>query len=398
MLPEPKGKRMTVSLTDALVDLNHPVKRAVTVWAHEHLSDSRLGERDAASEFWTEGWKRCAQYGIQGLMIDERFGGQGADLATTLLTLEGLGLGCEDNGLVFALCAQMWTIQAAIARFGSPEQQQRWLPGMCDGSILGSFCMTEPNTGSDAFALSTSAEISDGGITINGEKAYVTLGPVADVFLVFVNSNPAAGKWGLSAVLVEADRPGVEVLEGQPKMGVRTTPFCNVRFNNCTVPTSNLLGRLGSGGSIFGAVLDDERAFMFIGQLGATERVLQRSIDRAKTRHQFGRPIGDFQAVSHRIADMRLEHETARLLLYKAAILKDCGSANTLVAALTKLHLSEMSVRTSIDAVKIHGASGFLTATEIERELRDAVGGLVYSGTSDIQRNIVARLLGLGSH
>jgi alkylation response protein AidB-like acyl-CoA dehydrogenase len=388
---------MTVSLTDALVDHNHPVKRAAQQWSEANLADPLLGERDAASEFWVEGWKRCAEFGIQGLMIDPQFGGQGADLATTLLTLEGLGLGCEDNGLVFALCAQMWTIQNAIARFGTPEQQQRWLPGMSDGSVFGSFCMTEPNTGSDAFALATRAEVTDEHITINGDKAYVTLGPVADVFLVFVNTNPAAGKWGVSAVLVKSDTPGVEVLANQPKMGVRTTPFCNVSFRDCKVPLSNLLGRVGSGGSIFGAVLDDERAFMFIGQLGSAERVLQRSIDRAKTRHQFGRPIGDFQAVAHRITEMRLEHETARLLLYKAALLRERGSSNTLIAALTKLHLSEMAVRTSIDAVKIHGASGYLTATEIERELRDAVGGLVYSGTSDIQRNIVARLLGLGS-
>jgi alkylation response protein AidB-like acyl-CoA dehydrogenase len=385
---------------DALRDNRHPLKMNSSRWAAEHLAEpsSQLQQRDERCEFFGEGWQRCADHGILGLLVDPIYGGSGSDLVTTLLTLEGLGHGTLDNGLTFALSSQIFTIQRTLQRFGSPDQQQQWLPKLISGRAFGSFCMTEPLSGSDAFSMSTTATRSGpDGYLLSGTKAHVTLGPIADVFLVFAVTNPSAGRWGISAFLVPRDAVGVEPSPNQPKMGVRTTPFGEVSFDNVFVTNDQRVGPEGSGASMFSAILDEERAFLFIGQLGATQRVLELTVDRARSRKQSGKPIGDYQAISHRISTMKLQHETARLLLYKCAMLAVNGKAMTTEAALTKLHISEIAAESALSALRVHGATGYLSDTGIERELRDACGGLVYSGTSDIQRNIVARLLGLGS-
>ncbi len=384
----------------ALVDANHPIKVAASKWAQQYLAEEPhvLQRRDERCEFFAEGWKRCADRGIQGLLVPPALGGVGADLVTTLLTLEGLGHGNQDNGLNFALCSQIFTIQRTIQRFGSPEQQQQWLPKLVSGAAYGSFCMTEPLSGSDAFAMTTAAvRTGDDGYLLSGTKAHVTLGPIANVYLVFAVTNPAVGRWGLSAFLVPADSSGVHATPNQPKMGVRTTPFGEVSFDEVFVSTAQRVGPEGAGASMFSAILDEERAFLFVGQLGATQRVLEQTVARAKSRLQSGKPIGDYQAVSHRVATMKLQHETSRLLMYKCALLAINAKPMTTEAALTKLHVSEVAADSALNALRVHGANGYLSETGIERELRDAVGGLVYSGTSDIQRNIVARLLGLGS-
>jgi alkylation response protein AidB-like acyl-CoA dehydrogenase len=384
---------------DALSNGAHPVKMAAAAWAQEHLATDvdELTRRDHSSEFDVTGWKQCAEKGLLGLLVSADHGGSGSDLVTSLLTLEGFGYGNRDNGLTFGVCSQLLTIQRTISRFGSVDQQQQWLPKLVDGSAFGSFCMTEPLSGSDAFSMTSHAQRSgEEGYVLNGHKAHVTLGPIADVLLVFATTNPAAGRWGISAFLVPTTSDGVRRSANQSKMGVRTTPFGEVWFDDVFVPVEQRVGPEGAGASIFSAILDEERAFLFVGQLGATQRVLEDTVARAKSRTQSGKPIGDFQAISHRIAAMKLQHETARLLMYKCALLAIQGKPMTTEAALTKLHVSEVAAESALNALRVHGASGYLADTGIERELRDAVGGLVYSGTSDIQRNIVARLLGLG--
>jgi alkylation response protein AidB-like acyl-CoA dehydrogenase len=379
-----------------LSDLSHPIKTATSHWASAALA-STLTEREPHSTFSYDDWRACADYGIQSLLVPKSMGGSGADLGTTLLTLEGLGHGCRDNGLTFGMCAQMFTVQNSLVRFGSEQQRARWLPPMMSGKAFGSFCISEPESGSDAFALTTTAEKVDGGYRLNGVKAHITLGPIADVMVVFATTNPAAKRWGVTAFLVDTKTPGVTPGENMEKMGVRTTPFGQTVFDNAFVPDADLLGPVGAGASIFSSVLDEERAFMFVSQLGAAQRVLEQTIERAKTRKQFGQPIGSFQAVAHRIAAMKLNHETARLLMYKCAILLVQQKSFTTEAALTKLHISEMAAENAMHAIQIHGASGYITETGIEREMRDAIGGLVYSGTSDMMRNIVARMSGLNS-
>ena len=263
--------------------------------------------------------------------------------------------------------------------------------------MLGAFAITEPDSGSDVYAMaSTALPDGDGRYRLSGHKAYLTFGSRCDVVVVFASTNPDAGRWGVSAFLVPTEREGVERTGNREKMGMRTTPFGDIVFHDVALSDADRIGPEGAGASIFHTVLERERAFVFAAQIGAMERQLDRSIAYAKTRRQGGRPIGDYQAVSHRIVDMKVRHETARLFLYKAAMLECRGHPITMAAGLSKLVASEHAIASGVDAIRNHGAIGFVSEYEVDRDLRDAVGGPVYSGTSDIQRNIVARLLGLG--
>ncbi|MFN0025712.1 MAG: acyl-CoA dehydrogenase family protein [Acidimicrobiales bacterium] len=380
---------------EALLDADHPIKRAAAAWASEHLTDPTLADRDRNSVFWSEGLSRIAQYGVFSLMAPTELGGQARSLSEWLLTLEGLGLGCEDHGLVFAAGAQVLSTQNVLQRFGTADQKQRYLIPLLHGERRAGFCMSEPHAGSDAFSLTTTAARCADGYLLNGHKSWITFAPVADFFVVFASTNPAAGQWGISAFLVDASTPGVCAGENREKMGLRTTPFADVVLDGCTVPEENLLGPLGAGASMFSAVLEDERAFLFAGELGGLERLLQQCVAHARSRAQFGQPIGNFQAVAHRLADMKLRHETARTLMYKTALLAQSGQSITLASALTKLHTTESALTSALDAVRIHGARGYVSEYGLERMTRDAVGGLFTSGTSEVQRNIIARLLGL---
>ena len=364
-------------------------------FARRELADDGLESRDHEGRFARDLWERCARFGILALSVPAEFGGAEIDLPTAMLVMEGLGEGCPDNGLSFALNAQLWTVQRPIVRFGTDQQKQRYLPGLCDGTLLGAHALTEPGAGSDAFSLTMRAERRGDGYLLNGTKCLVTLGPVADVVLAFASTNPAAGKWGISAFVVERGTPGLHASEMQHKMGLRTVPIGSLHFEDCMIPEHARLGPEGAGVSIATHSLEVERCCILASQLGAMERQLQRAIEYARSRRQFGQAIGKFQSVSNRVADMKLRIETARLLLYKVAWLVERGQPAMMEAALLKLYLSEAFVESGLDAIRIHGGAGYLSETGVERDLRDAVGGVLYAGTSDIQRNIVSRLLGL---
>jgi alkylation response protein AidB-like acyl-CoA dehydrogenase len=386
-----------LAVAHAMAQLDHPVKTEVADWARENLAAGDRVGADLRSDFAADDWKRCADRGIHGVMVPTELGGSGADLATTLLTLEGLGHGCRDNGLAFAIGSQILSTQETIVRFGSEEQQREWIPPLIAGEVLGAFAMTEPDSGSDAYSLTTTAvRRDDGSYVLNGHKAYLTLGSRCAFVIVFASTKPGAGAWGLSTFLVPTDLDGVERLANRDKMGMRTTPFGDITLTDVVVPASALIGREGSGAAIFNAVLQVERSFVFATQVGAMQRQLEASIAYASERKQGGQPIGNYQAVAHRIADMKQRHETARLMLYRAAMASVTGRDLAMSAALAKLTASEAGLDAALSASMVHGAKGYVSEYEVERDLRDAIGGLVYSGTSDIQRNIIARLLGLG--
>lgn len=364
-------------------------------FAERELSDASLAQREHDGIFDRDLWKRCAGFGILGLSVPAEFGGEEIDLPTAMLIMEGLGEGCADNGLPFALNAQLWTVQHPLVRFGSDEQKQRYLPGLCDGTFIGAHALTEPDSGSDAFSMSMRADRRGDDYVLDGTKCLVSLAPVADVILLFARTDVARGKWGISAFIVETSTPGIHVAESEGKMGLRTVPMGRLRFDGCVVPESARLGPEGAGVSIATHSLEIERCCILASQLGAMERQLQRAVAYARSRQQFGQPIGKFQSVSNRVADMKLRIETARLLLYKVAWLVERGKPAMMEAALLKLYLSEAFVDSGMDAIRIHGGLGYLSETGVERDLRDAIGGVLYAGTSDIQRNIVAQLLGL---
>ncbi len=389
--------RELLSLARAMADADHPVKRATSEWARAHLAQHDRVAADHASAFAADDWQQCAERGIFRVTVPTDRGGTYSDLATALLTLEGLGHGSRDNGLSYAIGSQMLSTQDALVKFGTDAQCADWLEPMLSGAKLGAFAMTEPEIGSDAYAISaTAVRQPDGTYVVNGHKAYITFASRCDMVIVFASTDRDAGAWGLSAFIVPTDLPGVERVGNRDKMGMRTTPFGDLRFSDVVVPSSSLLGREGAGASIFNSVVQFERAFVFATQVGAMQRQLEGAIRYARSREQGGQPIGRYQAISHRIVDMKQQHETARMILYRAALAAVTGVEVPATAALAKLVGCDAGIATAMSAVSIHGATGYVSEFEVERDLRDAIGGLVYSGTSDIQRNIIARLLGVG--
>jgi len=369
-------------------------KRAVVGFAQKELNHDMIA-RDHQSSFSRELWKKCAEFGIQGLPFPEEYGGADADILTTMLTMEGLGYACRDNGLIFGINAQLWSVQMPIFTFGTDAQKEKYLPGMCRGEIIGAHGMTEPDTGSDAYHLRTRAERRGAGYLLNGSKMFVTNAPVADLAVVFATVDPSKGMWGITAFVIEKDTPGFSISRDIEKMGLRTSPMGELVLRDCFIPEENRLGPEGAGSRIFNHSMEWERSCILASHLGAMEFQLETCIQYARDREQYGQPIGKFQSVANRIVDMKVRLETARLLLYKVAWLKKIGQPAVMEAAMAKLYLSECFVQSGLDAIRTLGGYGYMTEFEVERDLRDAIGGVIYSGTSDIQRNIIARLLGL---
>jgi hypothetical protein len=369
-------------------------KKAVIEFAHRELNKGVI-DRDRQGEFSRENWQKCARFGILGLAIPEEYGGSGADVLTAMLVMEGLGYSCRDNGLIFGMNAQMWSVQHPILTFGSEAQKQKYLPAMCRGELIGAHGMSEPDSGSDAYSLRCRAKRVDEGYILNGTKMFVTNAPIADMALVFATVDPAKGMGGVTAFLVDKGTPGFKVSRNIEKMGLRTSPMGELILEDCVVPVENRLGEEGAGSAIFNSSMGWERSCILGSHIGVMEHQLEDCIRYARERRQFGQPIGKFQSVSNRIAEMKLRLETARMLLYKVAWLKQMDKPAIMEAALAKLYLSESFVQSSLDAIRIYGGYGYTTEFEVERDLRDAVGGTLYSGTSDIQRVIIARWLGL---
>jgi L-prolyl-PCP dehydrogenase len=377
-----------------LTEQQRLLRDSIVEFAQRELNDDVI-ERDREGRFSREAWQKCAELGVLGLPIPEEYGGAGADALTTITALEGLGYGCEDAGLVFSINAQLWACETPIARFGTEQQKQTYLPLLCDGSLIAAHGMTEPESGSDAFALATLATPIDGGYRLNGSKTFVTNAPESDLFVIFATLDRSRGFAGLTAFVVARDTPGLSVGGHLSKMGLRTSPMAEVYLQDCEVGEDQLLGRPGGGMAVFNHSMLWERSCILASCVGTMQRQLERSVAYAKERQQFGKPIGSFQAISDKLVQMRLRVETARLMLYRLGWLLDQGKPAAVESALTKLHIAESFLQSSLDAVQIRGGYGYMTEYEVERDVRDAIGSRIYSGTSEIQRMIVARAMGL---
>jgi alkylation response protein AidB-like acyl-CoA dehydrogenase len=353
-----------------------------------------LEDDDLAGRFPWAGWKRCAALGLLGLPLPQEHGGSGAGLLTTLLVIEALGYRCKDAGLVHAMVSHI-LCGMQIAAYGSEEQKRRYLPPIAAGEVVGAQALTEPDAGSDVPAIKTRAERVDGEYVLSGTKTFISNGPSADVAIVYASTGKGAALGSLSCIIVEKDTPGFERCKPLQKMGLRTLQNGELTFDNCRVPVSNLLGHEGQGMMAFGRVMEWERCLLFGSHLGTMRRVLEESVRYAKERRQFGSPIGRFQAVSHRISNIAVNLELGRLILYKAAWLNDQGKRVPFETAVGKLFVSESVREACLDAVQIHGGYGYMTEFGLERDLRDSIASTIYSGTSEIQRNLIAALLGL---
>lgn len=352
-------------------------------------------ERDRHEVFDRDLWKQCARFGVLGMPIPELYGGLGLGLTDLIAVMEGLGYGTRDQGLLFSLNAHLWTNSIPILKYGTEAQRLRYLPLLSDGTLIGANGASEPDAGSDIFAMRTRAERRGDCYVLTGAKMFVTNAPVADLIVAYATIDPALGPMGVTAFIVERDRPGVSIGRHLEKMGLRTSPMAEVLFEDCVIPVSNRLGREGRGVEVFECSMEWERGCILASCLGVMRRQLEQALRHATTRRQFGQPIGKFQAVASRLVDMKVRLDTSRPLVYRLGWLKDGNRPAMLEAAIAKLYVSDCLVRSSLDALQVFGGYGYMVEQQVERDLRDAVASTLYSGTSEIQRVIIAKALGL---
>jgi len=348
-------------------------------FALEELADPGYADREEGGEFWHEGWRKCAANGLCGLPVPQELGGAGADRVTTAAALEALGYGCVDAGLVFSINAHLWSAVVPLWRHGSDDQRERFLPRLARGEVVGLHAMTEPDSGSDAFALRTVAEPDGAGHVLRGRKTLITNTPVARLYIVFARAPATEGALGVSAFLVEAGAAGVSTGEPTEKMGLRTSPMADLVLDDVYVGPEAVLGKPGRGARVFASSMEWERLLIMAAQLGALDRALEEEVAAARhsKRSAFGlEPNNDV------LVDVRVALDAARALLYETAWSYDHGETRASRAAAVKLFASETVLRAALDM-----SDG--------RRLRDAVGGRLYSGTSQLMRRIVARDLGL---
>jgi alkylation response protein AidB-like acyl-CoA dehydrogenase len=312
------------------------------------------------------------------------------------MALEAFGYGCVDGGLVFALAAHLLAGVVPLWKHGNEAQRREYLPKLCNGTWVAANALTEPNAGSDIFSLKTSAVREGEGFRLNGTKTLITNAPVADVAIVFAVTDSQKGfHGGLSAFIIDLSQSGIERSTAIDMISARSCAVGEFTLDNVYVPAASLLGELGSGSGVFTTAMNWERTCLFAVHVGTIERLLEMAIKRARTRTQFGQAVGKFQAVANRLVDMKVNLEAARLLVYRAAWRLERDRTVSLDASIAKLFTSESLLAAALGTVRTYGGSGLFTECDVERALRDAVAATLYSGTSDIQRDIIARWLGL---
>ncbi len=346
-------------------------------------------DNDHAGVFDTQIAKRLAEMGFLGPIFPEQYGGRGLDYRTYGLIVEEIGKADAAARTVISVSTSLCGVP--IFKFGTEEQKQLYLPGICDGSALACFGLTEPDTGSDAANQKTHATRIDGGWRISGQKMFISLGNYAKTALIFAQTDPELGYKGLACFLVPTDSPGFSASTIKHKLGMHASDIAELSLNAVDVPDDAMLGQIGDGFKVAMTALESGRYSVAAGCVGICAGSLECSIEYAKTREQFGKPIGAFQLVQDMIAQMVLKTETSRLLLWRAGYLKDTGQPNTLETSLAKLHASESAVECANLAIQVHGGSGYVDDYPPARYLRDARVATLYEGTSQIQKLIIGR-------
>jgi len=380
---------MDLTMDFALSSTQSQIQSLARAFAQEEVAPHSR-EMDGQGEMHLELVGRMAALGFLGAPLPESYGGRGLNSLSLALIYEELGR--ADSSVRGFMTVHTSLVSQCILAWGSEEQKRAYLPKLASGEWIGCYCLTEPNAGSDVASIETTARQEGNEFVLNGQKIWITNGNLAALALVFASTDPALRHNGLSAFLAETGRPGFERTRMPGKeLGHRASDHAHITLRDCRVPVVNVLGEIGQGFKIAMSALDHGRLGVAAGALGVAQACLDASLAFARERRQFGQRIGDFQMIQATIADMAAGVDAARLLVYRAAWLKDQGLPSTRETSIAKLFATETALKTASDAVLIHGARGYSNEYPVERYYRDIKGLQIYEGTSHIQRLVIAR-------
>ncbi|MGZ4235502.1 MAG: acyl-CoA dehydrogenase family protein [Solirubrobacteraceae bacterium] len=373
-----------------LTDEQRLVRETARDFTDKEIVD-RARENDRNEHFDLDLVSKIADQGYLGAIVPREYGGAGLDYLTYGLVVEEVGRGCSAMRTVISV--QTSLVCSAFLRWGTEEQKQHYLPKLCSGEWLGCFGLTEPDTGSDAANQKTRARKTDSGWVINGSKMFISLGNHAKVALIFAQTDPEKAHRGVACFLVDTDQPGFKPQEIHHKMGLRGSDTAEIALDDVECRDEDLLGEVGDGFKIAMSSLDSGRYSVAAGCIGICQGCLDASIRYSKDRVQFGRPIASFQLVQEMLADIKLQTDAARMLVWRAGHLKDTGKPNTTETSIAKLFATEAAVHCANVAIQVHGGSGYVDDYPVERYFRDVRVTTLYEGTSQIQKLIIGRAL-----
>ncbi|UIJ66494.1 acyl-CoA dehydrogenase AcdA [Bacillus cereus] len=366
------------------------IRKMVRDFAKNEVAPT-AAERDEEERFDRELFDQMAELGLTGIPWPEEYGGIGSDYLAYVIAIEELSRVCASTGVT--LSAHTSLAGWPIFKFGTEEQKQKFLRPMAEGKKIGAYGLTEPGSGSDAGGMKTIAKRDGDHYTLNGSKIFITNGGIADIYVVFALTDPESKQRGTSAFIVESDTPGFSVGKKESKLGIRSSPTTEIMFEDCRIPVENLLGEEGQGFKVAMQTLDGGRNGIAAQAVGIAQGALDASVEYARERHQFGKPIAAQQGIGFKLADMATDVEAARLLTYQAAWLESEGLPYGKESAMSKVFAGDTAMRVTTEAVQVFGGYGYTKDYPVERYMRDAKITQIYEGTQEIQRLVISRML-----
>ncbi|MDR1701250.1 MAG: acyl-CoA dehydrogenase [Sporomusaceae bacterium] len=351
----------------------------------------RAAEYDRTEEFPWENIKKMTEMGLMGLPIPEKYDGAETDFLSYIMVVEEISKACASTGVALAVHTSL--AMGAILEFGNDEQRDKFIPPMARGEKLGAFALTEANAGSDASELATTAKLDGDDYVLNGTKVFITNGASAETFLIFATIDKSKGLKGITGFIVDKATPGFSVGKKEEKMGIRASSTTEIILENCRVPKANMLGKEGEGFKLAMKILDAGRIGVAAQALGIAQAAYEEALNYSKVRVQYGKPVSAFQGVSFMLADMAIQIEAARGLVYNVARLKNDGEPYGKEAAIAKTFASDTAVKVALDAIQIMAGYGYSREYPVERLLRDAKITQIYEGTNQIQRVVISNYI-----
>ena len=366
------------------------IRKMVRDFAKNEVAPT-AAERDEEERFDRELFDQMAELGLTGIPWPEEYGGIGSDYLAYVIAIEELSRVCASTGVT--LSAHTSLAGWPIFKFGTEEQKQKFLRPMAEGTKIGAYGLTEPSSGSDAGGMRTTAKRDGDHYILNGSKIFITNGGIADIYVVFALTDPESKQRGTSAFIVESDTPGFSVGKKESKLGIRSSPTTEIMFEDCRIPVENLLGEEGQGFKVAMQTLDGGRNGIAAQAVGIAQGALDASVEYARERHQFGKPIAAQQGIGFKLADMATDVEAARLLTYQAAWLESEGLPYGKESAMSKVFAGDTAMKVTTEAVQVFGGYGYTKDYPVERYMRDAKITQIYEGTQEIQRLVISRML-----